>query len=104
MNRNSERAESLITVDLHLRTLLSCSAVVIACAFSPLCALPLQAAGELATNRYEFHREHDPDGIGKFYMGREIAHVMGHQAADWLDLSEREAEEHASQLMHDLPD
>src|SRR6267154_2579107 len=23
------------------------------------------------TNRYEFHQHHDPDGIGKFYMGRE---------------------------------
>src|SRR5438874_1774803 len=29
---------------------------------------------------YEFRTEHDRDGIGKFYMGREIAHVMGHQA------------------------
>lgn len=34
-----------------------------------------------------------PDGIGKVYMGREIAHVMGHLAADWLDRPEREREE-----------
>ena len=45
------------------------------------------------TNRYETRRDHDPDGIGKFYMGREIAHVMGHQAADWLERAEREEEE-----------
>src|SRR3954447_24774841 len=30
------------------------------------------------------------DGIGKVYMGREIAQVMGHLAADWLDRPERE--------------
>src|SRR3954463_2654635 len=33
---------------------------------------------------YEY-RPGSPDGIGKWYMGREIAHVMGHQAADWLE-------------------
>ena len=32
--------------------------------------------------RYEFRTKHDPNGIGKFYMGREIAHVMGFIAAD----------------------
>ena len=34
---------------------------------------------------YETRKVHDPDGIGKFYLGREIAHVMGHQGADWLE-------------------
>ena len=34
-----------------------------------------------------------PDGIGKVYMGREIAAVMGHEAADWLERPEREQEE-----------
>lgn len=33
------------------------------------------------------------DGIGKVYMGREIAQVMGHLGADWLDRPEREREE-----------
>ena len=32
-------------------------------------------------------------GIGKFYMGREIAFVMGHQAAEWLNRPERIEEE-----------
>ncbi|HWY78136.1 MAG TPA: methyltransferase domain-containing protein [Verrucomicrobiae bacterium] len=45
---------------------------------------------------YEFREQHDRDGIGKFYMGREIAQVMGHQAADWLERPEREAEEKPS--------
>ena len=31
---------------------------------------------------YEIRAEHDPNGIGKFYLGREIADVMGHQAAE----------------------
>src|SRR5438874_4655224 len=48
--------------------------------------------------RYEYRKDHDPDGIGKFYMGREIAHVMGHQAADWLERPEREKEEQSSKL------
>jgi ubiquinone/menaquinone biosynthesis C-methylase UbiE len=34
-----------------------------------------------------------PDGIGKVYMGREIAHVMGHLGAGWLERPGREAEE-----------
>jgi ubiquinone/menaquinone biosynthesis C-methylase UbiE len=44
-------------------------------------------------SRYELRKDHDRDGIGKFYMGREIAQVMGHQAADWLERPEREKEE-----------
>jgi ubiquinone/menaquinone biosynthesis C-methylase UbiE len=50
-------------------------------------------------NRYEFRQEHDPDGIGKFYLGREIAQVMGHQGAGWLERPEREKEEHCSKLL-----
>lgn len=33
------------------------------------------------------------DGIGKFYLGREIAAVMGHLAASWLERPGREREE-----------
>src|SRR5690349_8393200 len=46
-----------------------------------------------APPRYETRTEHDPNGLGRFYMGREIAQVMGHQAADWLERPEREKEE-----------
>jgi ubiquinone/menaquinone biosynthesis C-methylase UbiE len=51
---------------------------------------------------YEFRENHDPDGIGKFYMGREIAQVMGHQAAEWLERPEREKEEQPSKLVKAL--
>jgi len=33
------------------------------------------------------------DGTGKYYQGREIAEVMGHQAIVWLERAKREAEE-----------
>src|SRR6266404_2668976 len=51
---------------------------------------------------YETRREHDPNGIGKFYMGREIAMVMGHEAAGWLDRPEREKEEAPQQVIEVL--
>lgn len=35
-------------------------------------------------------------------MGREIAHVMGHRAADWLERPEREQEERTSLLIEAL--
>jgi SAM-dependent methyltransferase len=49
--------------------------------------------------RYEIRADHDPDGTGKFYMGREIARVMGHEAAGWLERPEREREEKPSRLI-----
>ena len=44
-------------------------------------------------------KDHDPDGTGKFYMGREIAQVMSHFGAGWLDRKEREKEEAPSKLL-----
>jgi precorrin-6B methylase 2 len=44
-------------------------------------------------SHYEHHAAASPDGIGRFYFGREIAQVMGHPGADWLERPEREAEE-----------
>ena len=39
------------------------------------------------------------DGIGKIYMGRQIARVMGHEGASWLERPSREVEEGASKLV-----
>src|SRR5688500_11031063 len=66
--------------------------------FLCLCAsLPVFQTGLAAESstppRYELRQQHAPNGIGKFFMGREIAHVMGHPAADWLERPEREVEE-----------
>ncbi len=52
--------------------------------------------------RYEFRELHDPNGIGKFYLGREIAHVMGHQGISWLERPEREQEEGLTMLVNAL--
>lgn len=52
--------------------------------------------------RYEFRKDHDPNGIGKFYMGREIAFVMGYQAAGWLERPERVKEEEPAKLIEAL--
>lgn len=54
------------------------------------------------TPRYEYRRVHDPNGTGKFYMGREIAQVMGHEGAYWLERPEREQEERPALLMKAL--
>lgn len=64
-------------------------------------ALPEKALPD-KTPRYEFKKDHDPDGLGKFYMGREIAQVMTYHGAGWLDRPEREKEEHASKLLPPL--
>src|SRR5215211_7794308 len=52
--------------------------------------------------KYEFREEHDPNGIGKFYHGREIAMVMGYQAAGWLERKERTKEEDPEKLIKAL--
>ena len=51
------------------------------------------------TPHYETRANHDPDGTGKFYMGREIAQVMGPGGIEWLDRRSREQEEHPAQLL-----
>ena len=51
---------------------------------------------------YETRANHDPNGIGKFYMGREIAHVMGHQGADWLEREDREQTELPNEVVKQM--
>lgn len=48
---------------------------------------------------YETRRNHDPEATGKFYLGREIAHVMGYAGASWLERPERVAEEQPDQVV-----
>lgn len=42
------------------------------------------------------------DGIGKYYLGREISHVMGHLGSSWLERKEREKEEQVSQALKNM--
>jgi ubiquinone/menaquinone biosynthesis C-methylase UbiE len=48
---------------------------------------------------YETRAKHDPNGTGKFYMGREIAQVMGPGGIPWLDRPERESEEKPAEVI-----
>jgi SAM-dependent methyltransferase len=52
-----------------------------------------------STTIYEQKANHSPDGIGKYYMGREIAQVMGHTGAGWLERPSRELEEQPSKIV-----
>lgn len=48
------------------------------------------------------YKKGDPNGIGKWYMGREIAHVMGFQGMSWLERPEREEEENTATLLKNM--
>lgn len=50
------------------------------------------------TPLYEL-RPGTPDGLGKWFLGREIAHFMTHQGAEWLERPEREEEEKTSLVL-----
>jgi len=63
----------------------------------------LSAFGGPPDPLYEQRTDSNRDGIGKFYLGREIAHVMGHQGANWLERPERAQEERTDLLMDALP-
>lgn len=43
------------------------------------------------------------EGIGKAYMGRQIAHVMTYHGADWLERAERTREERPDLVLAALP-
>jgi ubiquinone/menaquinone biosynthesis C-methylase UbiE len=66
----------------------------------PRVAQPAQQAAQPSV--YETRANHDPDGIGKFYMGREIAHVMGYQGAEWLERPERIEEERPDRVVEQM--
>lgn len=44
----------------------------------------------------------DPNGINKWYMGRQIAYVMSHWGIDWLERPERQFEENSALLLKNL--
>ena len=48
------------------------------------------------------YKRGDFNGIGKWYMGREIAYIMGFQGINWLERSEREKEEDVSTLIKNM--
>ena len=51
---------------------------------------------------YEVAPERKTTGIGKYYMGREISFVMGHQAAGWLNRPGRIQEEMPDEVVANM--
>jgi ubiquinone/menaquinone biosynthesis C-methylase UbiE len=76
---------------------------------APVLALTVLVCGSYSLSsqtqpspRYEAHANHDPNGTGTFYMGREIAQVMGPGGIEWLDRAQRDSEEHPAQVLDAL--
>lgn len=71
----------------------SCTILAIAFLLSNFTYTPVALAQNNSSSYYREKAIHNPDGIGKYYMNREIAQVMGHQAMMWLERPSRETEE-----------
>ena len=65
----------------------------------PTTSSTAEAEATTTDSLYTYGPSTSADGTGKFYMGREIAHVMGHRAADWLERPNRETEERTDLLV-----
>ena len=81
------------------------AALAAAAASTPLITVSAQllapASDPAANPAYQTLRG-SPDGIGKRFMGREIAGVMGFEGAAWLERVEREREERSDLLIKEL--
>lgn len=86
------------TATLECNTL---RAVVLAMCFAWLAGGVCRAEAPASAPVYSTTQP-SPDGIGKVYMGREIAQVMGHQAAGWLERAAREREEAPQKVVDDM--
>ena len=73
----------------------------IICLFLAFGVSDIKADADLTNSHYTTGLP-SPDGIGKFYMGREISHVMGHLGAGWLERPERERQERTDLLIAGL--
>ena len=93
---------SKVSHEVHRRTVLRWLALPCA---APLLMTHTQATAQKFPNPESGKYQRVPktrDGIGKKYMGREIAGVMGWQAAAWLEREEREKEERGDLLLREL--
>lgn len=69
-----------------------------------VCAFPAHqgVAQNSKSDEIYTYKKGDPNGIGKWYMGREISYVMGHQGMDWLERPEREKEENTNLMIQNM--
>lgn len=73
--------------------------LILICLFSHGCAADSPPPGD---DGYDYGKA-SRDGIGKYYMGREISQVMGHRGAGWLERPQREREERTDVLIERMP-
>ncbi len=74
---------------------MSAAALLLACGNPAPTAAPQPAA---ADDGYRYGPA-SRDGIGKYFQGREISHVMGHLGAGWLERDSRQREERTDLLL-----
>jgi SAM-dependent methyltransferase len=98
VTRKRSRGESPFATPLARACRLALVAAALA---TPVLAAAAEPAAVASPARYE-RVAPSPDGIGKRYMGREIAQVMGWQGAAWLERAEREQEERTDLLLRAL--
>lgn len=74
---------------------------IVFCFISLLSTSLVDSQNSEVQERYSF-KNGDTNGIGKWYLGREIAYVMGYQGMSWLERPEREEEERTSLLLKNM--
>jgi len=81
-----------------------CQALLAGLLALALAACSAATTGEdTASSSYYSSAAASRDGTGRFYLGREIARVMGHAGAPWLERPSRLREERTDLLIENLP-
>ncbi|MEO5995429.1 MAG: class I SAM-dependent methyltransferase [Chitinophagaceae bacterium] len=65
-------------------------------------SLPVLCQSTVQHAIYTF-KKGTPEGTGKYYMGREIAHIMGAAGASWLERNSRQKEENTNLAVSKFP-
>ncbi|MGX9219688.1 class I SAM-dependent methyltransferase [Massilia varians] len=92
----------MLRISLHTRLTLP---ILLAClsALTPLSSASSDAAVQAADADSRYERvARSQDGIGKRYIGRKIAGVMGWEGAQWLERESRAREERPELLLREL--
>lgn len=98
MHRTRSRNRRICHAHRTLSILLACLS-----ALTLLSSASIDAMAQAAPTDARYERiEPSPDGIGKRYMGREIAGVMGWEGAQWLERQGRAREERPELLLREL--
>ena len=102
LNKMTKKPNRALTKNSFTRYLLV-TFIVLTAILINIVYIPHAIAKETEPNSYYRTKVfHDPDGIGKYYMDREIARVMGHQAMRWLEREGREKAEKPQAVVEHL--